>query len=345
MINLITTYKQPMLEAFSKSSFTAGNATSDYDFIGEKTIRILSPVTQAPGNYTRSGIARYGTPTDVQDIMQEMSLANDKSYSLVIDKGDRTQQGMMKTAGRMMTLQQREQVAPMIDKYNLLSWAQQAGKVLGFASALDKTTIIAALLACEAYFDDNLVPADDRYVYMANATYAYVRLANEFVGCDNLTNQLIIKGYRGNINTLKIITVPASYIPTGVYFLATYKGSVIAPHQLHTANIHEDPPGISGHLMEGRDIFDAFVLGRVCNGVYAAVAAANKAAAPTLAKSGTTTLTSTTGSAVIKYTLDGTDPRYSSTALTYSAAITNPTAGTIVTAVAYYYAGNYYYSI
>lgn len=56
------------------------------------------------------------------------------------------------------------------------------------------------------------------------------------------------------------------------------------------------------------------------------------------------TLASATSGATIVYTLDGSDPRYSDTAQTYSAAITNPAAGTKVRAVAYKFDTNVYAS-
>jgi hypothetical protein len=76
--------------------------------------------------------------------------------------------------------------------------------------------------------------------------------------------------------------------------------------------------------------------------VIAVVANGYKTATPTATKgASTTSLASTTnsGTVTIKYTLDGTDPRWSSTAETYSAAFDNPAADTVIKAVAYYFNG------
>ena len=97
---------------------------------------------------------------------------------------------------------------------------------------------------------------------------------------------------------------------------------------------HTDPPGLSGDLLEFRMMFDAFVLGPKCNGVAVACAASSVAAAPTITlSSGNATLASTTSGAVMLYTTDGSDPRYSKDAKTYTAAFP-AAAGTRIRAVA-----------
>ena len=69
-------------------------------------------------------------------------------------------------------------------------------------------------------------------------------------------------------------------------------------------------------LLEGRFLYDAFVIGTKADGIYAAIATSGQQAAPSAsysAASKTLTLTSANASA-IKYTTDDTDPRYSSSA-------------------------------
>lgn len=341
-INLHSKYANKLADAFTRESFTAGKASGEFEFSGVRSIKIMSVQTQPLNDYTRSGTSRYGTPKDMQDTLQEMVMTQDKSFSLVIDKGDDSEQQMLKNAGRMMNKQQRERVVPVIDTYNLKLWAQGAGKVVVNA-APTKSTIIGLLLDAETYLEDNFVPAADRWVYLSNAMYKEIRLASEFVGCDGIVDKMVVKGYKGDIGTLKICTVPSTYMPGNVHFLAAYKGSVLAPHKIHEAKIQQDPPGISGHLLEGRDIFDAFVVGENCAGVYANVLTGKKGTTPTLTKDATTTLEAGAGE-TIKYTLDGTDPRYSDKAIIYTAAFANPDAGTKVRAVAYDYANGIYNS-
>ncbi len=110
--------------------------------------------------------------------------------------------------------------------------------------------------------------------------------------------------------------VPASYLPAGVYFLVKYKGSTVDPVKLNDMKIHQDPPGIGGNLLEGRIYHDSFVLGTKANGLYVAGASGSVTAAPTIKDTtGTVTITK---KGTCKYTVDGTDPRYSATAQVYS---------------------------
>lgn len=47
-----------------------------------------------------------------------------------------------------------------------------------------------------------------------------------------------------------------------------HKDSVTAPRQLEEFKIHDDPPGISGNLIECRFIYDCFVFNEKIDGVY-----------------------------------------------------------------------------
>ena len=85
------------------------------------------------------------------------------------------------------------------------------------------------------------------------------------------------------------------------------------PYKIADSNVHEYPVCVSGALIEGRHYYDAYVLGAKCGGVYALVAAGMVSAAPTVSGG------RITGSGSIRYTLDGSDPRYSDSAKDYVA--------------------------
>ena len=87
------------------------------------------------------------------------------------------------------------------------------------------------------------------------------------------------------------------------------------PYKIADAKVHEDPVGVSGALIEGRHYYDAYVLGAKCGGVYALVAADTVSDAPVVASG---KITAGSGAA-IRYTLDGSDPRYSDSAKDYIA--------------------------
>ncbi|MDD3400718.1 MAG: N4-gp56 family major capsid protein [Eubacteriales bacterium] len=333
-INLHDKFAKKMLDAFTADSFTEGLCGAKYDFIGVKSIKIMTTVTDELNDYSRSGTSRYGTPTDVQDTLQELTMTQDKSFTKAIDKGDNSEQDMMKNAAVYLRKQIRERVTPAMDKYRLSLWAMHAGKIATMASAPTAATIVGALLDAEVYFADNLVPADSRCVWIPHKYVKFLKTASEWTGCDGIVNKILFKGEVGTFSTLHIVAVPESYMPANVYFLCAQKESLLGPKKLAETQVHQNPPGISGHLIEGRWIYDAFVLGEIASGVYACIAAANKSANPTVNAS-TGAIALGTNNTAAYYTLDGTDPRYSTTAVKITAGATpSGVAGKTVKVVA-----------
>lgn len=334
-INLVTKYQSHLAGLYTANSFVKGKTSKEWDWNGSEHIRILSVVTQPLSNYNINATAnRYGTPSEVQDTMQDLAVAQDKSFSMIVDKRNLKQGGMLKRAGEVLNREVKEQVVPFIDKYAIGQWAKNAGKVAAATATLSKTNIIEHLVAIEDEMSDGLVPLEGRYALMPNATVSLFR--QSLMALDNITDRLLLKGIVGKLGTLNIIGVPATWMPTNTEVLAWQTRSVVLPEQIAEAKIHEDAPGFSGALLEGRYLFDAHVIGTYANGVYALVANGHKATAPTVAVAGT--IKGTSG-ATIKYTIDGTDPRYSATAQTLtgtgSAQSVTHTSGDTIKAVEY----------
>lgn len=47
-----------------------------------------------------------------------------------------------------------------------------------------------------------------------------------------------------------------------------HKSATVAPLKLEDYKVHEDAPGYSGNLVEGRICYDAFVLENKAKGIY-----------------------------------------------------------------------------
>lgn len=315
-INLATKYSDKIATVFTSGSFVAGKTSARYNFTGVKTLKIYTPQTVAEGDYSRSGTNRYGTPTEMEDIVQEMSMTQDKSFSLVIDKGNNQEQMMIKNTGEMLGLQLKEQTIPTADKYAIGRYVANAGKIASVANALTKTTVTDAIMDADVHFSDHSVPLENRFLYVTAATFKLIKMSPEFLGIEALGRKILEKGECGEINGFRVIKVPSSYLPANCYFLAVYKESVLFPYKINDAKIHKDPPGISGALLEGRHNYDAFVLGARCNGVYACVLAASKLATPTVTEGVLKYTIAGDNATSCKYTTDGSDPRYSDTANT-----------------------------
>lgn len=320
-INLASKYESQILSKWTKESFLAGKVSNKYSFNGVRTISIYTPVTVALSDYTRSGTNRFGTPVEMQDTVQELSLTQDKAFAITIDKGNNADQLNIKGAGEMMNLQMKEQMVPHLDKYALGVWAKHAGKS-AVISAPTKSTIVGLLADGLTELDNQLVPDDMRWIFVGASNFNKIRLADEYMNSDPLSSQILPKGVVGTFMNASVVKVPDSYMPTGVQFLIVHRDAVIFPVKLKTLRILTDVAGLDGALLEGRHYFDAFVLGQKANGIYAGVLTANKVADPVITLTDDEASVGAVSGVTFHYTVDGSDPRYSSTAVVYSGAVT-----------------------
>lgn len=333
-INLATKYSDKIAEAFTHDSYVRGKTSNAYEFTGVKTLKVYTPVTVEEVDYNREGVNRYGTPVEMQDTVQEMMMSQDKAFSLTIDKGNNKDQMNIKGAGKMMQMQLREKSVPNADKYALSQYVKFAGNVMTVSAKPTKSNIVSTIFDMGQLMDDAQVPEEHRYLYMTAELYKMVCISDEFVKLDSLGGKSIPRGVCGSIDNFSIVKVPERYLPNECFMLATYKGSVLMPYKIEDTKIHQDPPGISGSLLEGRHYYDAFVLGAKCDGVVACVLESKKQAAPTLSISSHSVTPTSAGAEKILYTTDGSDPRYSDSAEVVSGAV-KLTSGQTIRAVAF----------
>lgn len=273
-INLADKHSKKVAEAFYQESVILGKTSKEYDWDGVKSINVKTITTVAPGDYTRSGTSRYGTPTEVQDTNQIMTITQDKSVSLTVDKGNNKQQMMIKNAGKVMKLELREQFIPMFDKYALKQWASFTGIQSKVDASLTKSNIVEAISDGVTALANKSVPLTNTYCFIGATLYGKLVMSPEFLNLDKLGQKALGKGVVGEVRGLKIVPVPDSYMPAGTpnttkaNFVIVYEKSVLAPTQIKDMKIHKDAPGISGALLEVRWLYDAFVLDAKKDGVY-----------------------------------------------------------------------------
>ena len=70
------------------------------------------------------------------------------------------------------------------------------------------------------------------------------------------------------VDGIPIITAPTSWLPKNTAFIITNPVACVAPIKLADYKIHDNPPGINGWLVEGRVIYDAFVLNNKKGAIY-----------------------------------------------------------------------------
>ena len=330
--NLFTLNSDMPMTAFTRESLVAGKLCNDYDFSGSKTVRILTPITVAMNTYKRTGTNRYGTPSEMQDIIQDMTLTQDRSFAITIDKGNDADQNFAKNAGEMLMLQIQERAVPEFDTYVLNKLATKAGFVVGDAQPLTKANVCERISNATAKLDDKELPAYDRMLFVSTNTYRLLKHSEEFMAVQELGKEALTKGVVGMYDNMEVIKVPAPRWPANVNFMIVHKNAATAPVKLSETKLHKDPPGISGHLLEGREYYDCFVFGQRAWGVYSEIDTSDGkgivCAPPAIASNGA--MTSETSGVKFFYTIDGSDPRYSTTAMQGSSAYAS--SGTTVKA-------------
>ena len=86
-INYASKYAQKIDEKFARESMTSAAVNNDYDFVGVKTVNVYSVPTAVMNDYSVSGTSRYGTPQEIENTVQEMTMTRDRSFTFTIDRG------------------------------------------------------------------------------------------------------------------------------------------------------------------------------------------------------------------------------------------------------------------
>ena len=259
-INLASKYSPQVDEAFTLASVSEQAVNQDYEFSGVKTVNVYQVSTSAMNDYTRSGSDRYGTAAELADTVQELTLTKDRSFTFTIDRGNNDEQLMIKEAGKSLRRQIDEVVTPEVDKYrlNAISIAAPSGNVL--VTTLTTSNAVDSIMEGTAALDELKVPQLGRLLYVTPATYKKIKLDDNFIKASDIGQDMLIKGQVGEVDGMAVVRVPASYLPAKTNFLITHKVATCAPITLNEYKVHDNPPGISGWLVEGRIIYDAFVL-------------------------------------------------------------------------------------
>lgn len=331
MINLATKASPRVVERFAQKSVTEGIFSSDYDWQGVATVRIYSVDTLPLNDYDRTkvdGSSRFGAFTEVGDTIQEMTVKDDKAFNGIIDKANNTSQLQIKAASKILRRQTDEVLIPYADKYrlNVLANGAALGKVN--STALTKSTVLEAIFTAAAEMSNELVPSSGRVLYIGETSAIQLKLADQVIDIEKVGEKAVVNGECGMIAGMHVRIVPDVYLPAGVVFMIVKTGVACAPKKIETMRVLDNQPIVDGSIVQGRMLHDCFVFGAKNAGIYV-YAKSGMLTAPTIAiASGKATITGGTGETVM-YTLDGSDPKTSPTAVTYSAAVDVPAGATV----------------
>lgn len=325
-VNYTTKYASKIAERFKKRSITDAACGHDYSFVGAKTIKVYSVNTASEQQYDRNkGTNRFGDPANLGDTVQEMTCTQQPAFTFVIEPLDNSDQAIEKAAGKALRRQLDEVTVPGMDKYRLKRWVMGANIQHVLSTAPTKNTIVEAIIDVNAAMTDALVPLEGRSLYIPTQNYKLLKQNPDFIGVDALGKEALTRGVVGEVDGCRVIPVPKRYLPEGVYFLIKYKGSTVDPVKLQQYDVLRKVQGYAGPVVQGVTYYDSFVLGAKGDGLAVCGSSALILDGPTLSiASHAVTAAAPSGvtGASIKYTVDGSNPRYSSTAQVYSAAVT-----------------------
>jgi hypothetical protein len=261
-INLASKYSKKVDERFSLASITDNiGLNKEYDWTGVKTVTVYNISTAQMNNYNRTGTSRYGTPDELEDTKTDYSLSKDRSFTYTIDRGNYTEQLMVKQAGKSLARQIREVVVPEIDAYRINAWSTAAVANSHVATAaITASTAYSKLLDANEALDEDKVPQVGRICFATPKYYNLLKQDDAFIKAGDLSQKMLINGQVGEVDGVRIIKVPSSYFPENHAFLLIHPKCSVSPKKLEEYKIHDNPPGINGWLIEGRVIYDCFVL-------------------------------------------------------------------------------------
>lgn len=262
-------YTDEMFSTESKKSLLTNN---DFTWDGAHTVKIYKVTTAEMGDYGRTGPgegnwSRYGEVQDLAATAAAMTLSKDRSFTFAIDRLDEDETQMQLSAASALARQQREVVIPEVDSYVYGVMCQNAG-TKPTAKALTAANIYEEIIAASAVMDEAMVPENGRCLVVSPATYLLMKKCGDITMETEIGNDMRIKGVIANLDGASVIRVPASRLPAAFGFMLAHPCATVAPVKLESYKVHEDPPGISGSLVEGRIAYDAFVLSNKAKAIY-----------------------------------------------------------------------------
>lgn len=271
-MDLVTKFQPYTDEQFSTESKKSLLTNQDFDWTGAHTVKVYKVTTSGMNDYGRRGPAegnwsRYGAIASLDATTEEFTLKKDRSFTFAIDKLDTDETAQQLAAASALARQNRQVVIPEVDTYVYGVMCAGAG-IKPDAVELTADNIYTEILAATLALDDAEVPEAGRVLVVTPAVYQLMKKCKDIVMETNIGNDLRLKGVIANLDGMNVQKIPANRLPAGFGFMAAHPCATVAPTKLEEYKTHQDPPGISGSLVEGRICYDAFVLENKAKAIY-----------------------------------------------------------------------------
>ena len=270
-IQLATKYLPFTDEMFTKESRKSLITNNDFDWTGAHTIKVYRISTSGMNDYDRVGNganwSRYGEVERLGATTQEMTLRKDRSFTFAIDKLDSDETAQQLKAASALARQLREVVVPEVDEWVYNEMCDHAGTTTA-PTVLTADNVYDEIIKASKVMDDAYVPETGRSIVVTPAVYLLLKRSPDVIMETDIAADMRIRGVVAMIDGADIIKVPESRLPDGFGFLMVHAIATVAPVKLEDYTVHDNPPGISGALVEGRINYDAFVLDNKAMALY-----------------------------------------------------------------------------
>ena len=259
-------------EIFTAESKLSLLTNQDFDWTGAHTVKVYKIGTGTMNDYGRNGAAgdnwsRYGKVESLSATTEEFTLKKDRSFTFAIDALDTDETAQTLAASTALARQQREVIIPEVDSYTYDVMSSGAGTKPA-AVTLTAENIYTEIINANSALDNALVPETGRSIVVTPDVYVLMKQSKDIVMDTDIGNDLRLKGVISNLDGLNVIKVPASRLPEDFGFMVAHPCATVTPTKLESYNPHQNPPGINGQLVEGRIVYDAFVLDNKKKAIY-----------------------------------------------------------------------------
>ena len=285
-IDLTTKYQPYVDEIFTTESKKSLLTNNDFDWTGAHTIKVYKVTTGQMNDYDRPGenmgkvvvdedsetqtvmLSRYGAIESLDATTEEMTLKKDRSFTFAIDKLDADETQQQLSGASALARQQREVVIPEVDAYTYGVMAAGAGTKPA-ALTLTETNIYTEIIKANTVLDDAEVPDDgNRSIVVTPAVLELMKKCDDITLNSDIGAELRLKGVVSDLDGLHVIKIPKKRLPANFGFMVAHPCATVAPTKLEEYKLHTSPPFISGDLVEGRIVYDAFVLDNKKMAIY-----------------------------------------------------------------------------
>ena len=273
-VNFAEKYANVVDERFRLGSLTTALVNNNFNWLGVKTVKVFSRNLATLNDYQVSGSNRYGTPDELGNNEQEMTITQDKSFTYTIDAASEQDTNGTMEAAATLAENIDNLVIPAMDTYRLSvicaaapTTGTHSGKNHVVTKAVDSTNAYEEFLACQEILDDDKAPQGGRIAVVSPAYLNKIKLDDHFTKSGDMGTKIAINGAVGDIDGVPVVKVPTSYLPANVDFLIVNPIAVPSPVKLQEFKINYNAPGISGALVEARVRYDAFVLDKKADAI------------------------------------------------------------------------------